>query len=248
MNCAQLGAPGTGKTQSLLTILPFVKEMKKPFAIVDVDGKVSDNPSFAQPIKEGFFQVFDPGSRLTEGSFLDRIKKIQQPPSLEPRGWLGLGDILDDLSTNSKDYCGAALDTLTTAEDHMKRYISFVNKKAKFDYQEWGVLLQSFQELFNYFYSMEMPLKIINLHEMYDKDEFTGRVKILPLITGSFKDKAGSYPSEFYYNFCKPAKPNQPAQYLWRVTPDDRFVARSVVFQGQAEVQQDWAPVCRTLL
>lgn len=247
MNVAQIGEPGTGKTQSLLTILPFVKETKKPFVIVDVDGKISSNPNFNQPIKDGHFVILDPGNRLVEGSFMDRIRKMQQSPTNEPKGWLGLGDILDDLTQNSDKFCGACLDTLTSVEDHIKRFISFTNKKVKFDFAEWGVLLMSFQELFNYFYAMEMPLKIINMHSNYDKDELTGRVKLLPLVTGSFKDKAGTYPSEFFLNFARPTK-DKAAQYFWRVTPDDRFTARSIIFQGQVEVPQDWSPVWKTLL
>lgn len=249
MNCAQIGPPGSGKTQSLLTILGFVEEKRKPFVIIDADGKLKDNPDFKKPIADGKFIIFDPGNRLSSENFQERIKRIgqTQPPKDPPKGWMGLGDILDDIDTNHSQFCGAAIDTISTVEDHIKRFISFTNKRGKFEFADWDALLLSWKELFSFFYSLDMPLKIINMHTQYEKEELTGKITLLPLITGSFRNQAGRDMSEFYLNFTK-ANPGKPPSYLWRVAPDDKFVARSVVLKGQIEVSQDWTPIWKTLL
>lgn len=250
MNCAQIGEPGTGKTESLLTLLPYTLAAKKSFAIIDVDGKLSDHPVFKEPIAKGYFEIFDPGNRLTEGNFaqkLERAAKLQHP-TLSPKGWVEVGRIMDELETNSSRFCGAAIDTITTTEDHIKRYISFTNKRGKFEFADWDSLLQSWKELFSFFFNIEMPLKIMNMHINWEKEELTGQVKILPLITGSFRNQAGKDLSEFYMNFCRPTGPDKPPKYLWRVAPDNKFTGRSVVFKGKVEVEQDWGPVWKTLV
>lgn len=160
---------------------------------------------------------------------------------------MGMGDILDDLDTNHTQFCGAAIDTVSTVEDHIKRFISFTNKRGKFEFADWDALLLSWKELFSFFYSLDLPLKIINMHQQWEKEELTGKITLLPLITGSFRNQAGRDMSEFYLNFTR-GKAGAPPEYLWRVAPDERFVARSVVFKNQIEVKQDWEPVWRTLL
>lgn len=217
-------------------------------AIVDVDGKALDKAEIKLASDKGLIEIFDPGARLSPGKLLDKIKSMQAAPQQEPKGWQGLADALDEIHANADQFCCVALDTLTMAENHIKRYIAFTNRKAKFEYAEWGVLLMSYQELFSYFYSIPVPLKIINMHLQYDKDEFTGRVKLLPLITGSFKDKAGADVSEFYHCTIKENGPNKLPSYTWRVAPTSQFVARSDVFKGQVEVAQSWEPVWKTLL
>lgn len=248
MNCAQIGPPGTGKTESLKTIEGFCKATKKPFALIDADGKAEDCQELRRLFKEGIFERFDPGSRLTEGSFKDRIRTIDKAPSA-PKGWMGYAEIVDEISANADKFCGVALDTVSPIEDHMKQYIAAANNTMKFEFAQWSSLLLSWKELFNFFYALEVPLKIINMHSQYDKDEFTGRVTMLPLMTGSFRDQAGKYPSEFYFCFAKQGSDkSKPPEYRWRVTPNDQFVARSNVFKGNTDVPQDWTPVWKSLL
>lgn len=249
MNCAQIGPPGSGKTQSLLTILPFVEKAKKPFVIIDADGKLADNPDFKEAIAKGHFIIIDPGHRLSSENFQERIKRISQaqPPKDPPKGWMGMGDALDDLETNHSQFCGAAIDTISTVEDHIKRFISFTNKRGKFEFADWDALLLSWKELFSFFYSIDVPLKIINMHQQWEKDELTGKVTILPLITGSFRNQAGRDMAEFYLNFIKP-NPGKSPSYMWQVAPNEKIVTRSVIFKGQTEVSQDWTPVWKTLL
>lgn len=249
MNAAQIGPPGTGKTESLATIEGFCRATKKKCAIIDVDGKARDSLKLNQLFKEGLFERFDPGSRLVPGTFSDRIKKLSSVPSQPPMGFTGYAAIVDELEETHNVFCAAVLDTTTTLEDHMKRFISFTNRKATFEFAEWNNLLQAYKELFTFFYSLPIPLKIINMHSMYNRDEFTGRVDLLPKITGSFKDEAGLHFSEFYFCFARQgADKSKPPEYLWRVTPDDRFNARSNVFAGKVDVPQNWEPVWRTLL
>ena len=249
MNCAQAGAPGTGKSQSLLTLVPFTEASKKPFVIIDADNKLGDNPDFKKPIADGKFVIMVPGTKTSEGSFEDKIKRAAtlQPPKLAPQGWIAVGSIMDDLETNHNLFCGVALDTITSVEDHIKKYIAFTNKRGKFEYADWESLLLSWKELFNTFYSLDIPLKILNMHTQYEKDDLTGKVTLLPLMTGSFRNQAGRDMSEFYQTFAKP-NVGKPPTYMWQVAPDSRFIARSVVFKNQIEVVQDWTPVWQTLL
>jgi len=248
LNCAQIGEPGTGKTRSLRTILPFIKRQQKPFVILDFDSKFTDDPVAAKAVQDGFFILFDPGFKVSSGSFSDRIKKIESVPSKPPEGWMKIGDIIDDLDQNSDKFCGAAIDTLTMLEDHIKEYISFSNRRAKFEYSDWTSLQLSYKELFRAFYSLKMPLKIINMHSQLEKDEDTGRLKLLPKIQGGFRDVAGSYPTEFFLTFAKPNpdKTKGPI-YSWQIAPDSRFTSRSNIFEGKLDVPQDWEPICQKL-
>lgn len=249
MNCAQIGPPGSGKTQSLLTILPFVEAKKKPFVIIDADGKIADNPDFKPHVAAGKFVLMDPGSRLSAESFQDRIKRISQaqPPKDAPKGWMGMGDILDDLETNHSQFCGACIDTASTVEDHIKRFISFTNKRGKFEFADWDALLLSWKELFSFFYSINLPLKIINMHQQWEKEELTGKITILPLITGSFRNHAGRDMAELYLNYIEPVKDKSP-NYMWQIAPNEKIVTRSVVFKNTLKVPQNWEPVWKTLL
>jgi hypothetical protein len=248
MNCAQIGEPGTGKSRSLRTILPFIKRQQKPFVIVDLDGKFTDDPVAAKAVKDGLFIHMDPGFRTSTGSFLDRIKKIDAVPAKPPEGWMKIGDIMDDLDQNADKFCGACIDTLTMLEDHIKAFISFTNRRGKFEYDDWTSLQLSYKELFRFFYALKMPLKIINMHSQLEKEEATGRLKLMPKIQGGFRDIAGSYPTEFLLSFAdpNPDKTKGPI-YSWQIAPDARFTSRSNIFEGKLKIPQDWEPICKTL-
>jgi hypothetical protein len=251
INAAQIGPPGVGKTESLLTIEGFCKASKKPFAIIDVDGKSSDKPEFQRLYKAGIFELFDIQQKMSQGKMVDRIKRLEKPLSQEPKGWMEICNVLDELEANPDRFCGAALDTITATEPHIKHFIAFTNQKSPigFEFAQWGSLLLSYQTLFDFFYKLPFPLKIINMHCQHMKNELTGRVTMLPYITGSFKDEAGSYPTEFFLNFTQENKDRtKPPDYLWRVAPSQEFVARSTVFKGQVAVPQDWKKVWETLL
>lgn len=247
MNAANIGEGGTGKTRVLRTLIPFIKRQQKPFAILDFDGKFLDDPIAAQAVKDGFFMHFDPGFRVSTGSFLDRIKKIDAVPAKPPEGWMKVGDMMDDLDQNSDKFCGACIDTLTMIEDHIKAYISFQNRRGQFEYSDWTSLQLSYKELFRFFYALKMPLKIINMHSQLEKEEATGRLKLMPKIQGGFRDMVGTYPTEFFLSYAKQVEKGKPPIYSWQIAPDARFTSRSNVFEGKLDVPQDWEPICKTL-
>lgn len=248
MNAAQISAPGLGKTYNLKTIVPFAKKLGKKFAILDVDAKMSGDPFFASAIQDGTIQLFSSTSRKLEGSFATNLATIRSGPTVQPSGFLDLAAAIDSLKQNESDYFAAALDTFTIAQEHATAYIMHLNRKVKFEHDQWAQMKIMMEMLCTNFYDLNIPLKIINFHLKMEKNEFTGETKDFPLIEGGFREKAASYMTEFYQCYVKDVGQGKMPEYRWRVRPTARFNARSSVFGNVVDVLQDWSPVCQTLM
>lgn len=247
MNCAQIGKPGTGKTYNLLTILPFAKAVNKPLAIIDSDDKLAGDPFFAPHIHSGLIDLFSIPKQHEDG-LVHFLKNMKNPPSKEPKGYLLLAEAIDKVKANESQYSAVAMDTLTSTQEHLRELIKFTNRRAHFEFADWGLLLINFETLFADFFNINVPLKIINMHSKMEKDEHTGEIEILPMIDGGFVGKAGAYVSEFYLCTAREVTKGttKEVEYRWRTRPNAKFNARSNIFK-EIDVLQTWEPVWKAI-
>lgn len=198
------GPPGGGKTTlaATMTLLGY------RCIWIDADRKVRTMHNLKPLVEQGKIEVRETKSPLVDSSLRDRVLLgPKQGPIIQPKGYLEVVDQISDLEENPPEdasNCVIVLDSLTRVIEHMKRLILHMQKKGHMEFAEWGFILTNLEELFVSFFGLQ-PDKykhcIIICHDMIEKDELLGSVKILPLIDGQMRQKAGSYVEELYYCF-----------------------------------------------
>ena len=139
-----------------------------------------------------------------------RVPIIDQSPDphiTQPIGWLTAKGVVESISkTGAFGNCKPktiVLDSITTISGMIMSYVLHSNRKAV-DAQptlpDWGKQIEEFKRFIN----MSRSLKGVNFiciaHEQMDKDELSGRVWCLPLITGKFAQQLGGYFDEMYHS------------------------------------------------
>lgn len=224
----EFGPPGGGKTTLAATLckLGYIP------TFIDLDRKVRTMQNLQPLLKEGRIRVIDFQSKLTQATFLQRVKLgPNQGPMLQPRGYMELADIITDLEENPPEDAWRVvpiLDSLTRVLEHMKRWLFHLNKRNVISQPDWGTILTNLEELFDAFTGLQVPPSdeeralyphvVMIAHDKMEKDEFTGSILIKPLIDGAMRDKAGSSLDEMYYCTVDVDKEGQ-ADYMVTTRP-----------------------------
>lgn len=208
------GPPGTGKTTLLSTLC---KVGYIPW-IYDADKKIRSMEHLQPLVKEGKIRVYEPQSKLNSGSLKTRILLGAKAKILQqPQGYLELVDWVTALQEEPpEDHAVVVpcIDSLTRVLEHLTRMILHIQQTPKMGFDEYKFLLSNLEEFFDSFFSLQnspgqdeegkdlpplYPHAVMTAHTQTEKDELLGKIKILPRIDGSMRDKIGSYVSEMYY-------------------------------------------------
>lgn len=220
------GPPGGGKTtlSATMTLLGY------RCIFVDADRKARTMHNLKPLIDQNKIEVREPKSALVEATLRERVLAgPKMGPIVQPKGYLEIVDAITELQENPPEdaqNCVLVLDSLTRVVEHMKRLILHMQKKGHMEFAEWGFILTNLEELFISFYNLQPDIYkhcIIICHDMIEKDELLGSVKILPLIDGQMRQKAGSYVEEMYYCFVEVDKSGS-AQFMVQTKPVGRIM------------------------
>jgi hypothetical protein len=195
------GPGGTGKT----TLAASLSKLGYIPLFYDVDKKIPGMVNLAHLLEENRIRVVTPESALSEGTLREKFVRKGKILS-QPKGYYELMDWVNDLLEDPPEdveIVVPVLDSLTRAIEHMKRAILQLTGKEKFEFAEWASILSNLEELFDSFFNqlaeVGYPHQVIICHSMIEKDEVTGKVKILPNIQGAFREKVTTYATEMYY-------------------------------------------------
>lgn len=204
------GPPGSGKT----TLAASLTKLNYHVHFFDMDKKILGMDNLKQLLKDDKISVVTPDAKLSNTSLRSKIiaGASGSKPTSQPKGYLELCDWVTDLQENPpKDAYRVVpvIDSFSRVGEHLKRMILFTAGKAKMEFTEWDTQLSNYEELLDSFFGMTpsiYPHCIMTFHDMIEKDEITGKTKTLPLVTGQFRGKVGSYVSEMYYCFTQADK------------------------------------------
>lgn len=196
------GRPGSGKT----TLACSMTKLGYKVVILDIDQKADKMLNIRPLIEAGKVEVIPIDVKLTESNMRTRILTPAQAIVKQPQGYLKICDAITGFEKEISD--GAAqrdevlvIDSLTSMIEHMKRLISNIQRKDKFTFDEWGILLGNLEDFFYTVMNLQKLFKhvIVIAHEMVEKDEDSGRIiSILPAIEGSMRNKVSKYFEEVY--------------------------------------------------
>jgi hypothetical protein len=204
------GPPGSGKTTlaSTLSKLGYIPEF------FDLDKKILGMKNLESLVNANKIRVITPESKLSNTSLKSKLLAGSKgsKPTTQPKGYLELIDQINEWEENppeDHEIVVPVIDSFTRAGEHLKRMILFTSGKEKFEYAEWETQLSNYEELLETFFNLTpsiYPHCIMTFHTMIEKDETTGKIKTLPLVTGQFRGKVGSYVTEMYYCFTQSDK------------------------------------------
>jgi len=203
-SCLLVGPPGSGKTTAASTA-------PGPVLFLDMDNKLHKMQNMQEKIKSGQVIQWGIADRLTQSSMASLATSATNPQAKftqqRPKGYLQLAEMIDKLV---KDACviehegkkvqvgTVVLDSYTRTEEHLKRLLMAANGTATITQPLWGTVLMNFETLNDTLLSL--PCNVIFIaHEKADKDDLTGKISYLPLISGQMKDKIGKDFEEVYY-------------------------------------------------
>lgn len=217
------GPPGCGKTVLACLYSP------KPVLLLDVEDKAS-RLEILQPLierKELLIETFP--FPLVRDGLLKRALKPDEPPKLEPRGYIAIIDRLNQIieGKDVPEHQTQVLDSLTRVIEHLKRLIQFINKRPTLAERDWGILLNNLEELFGGLLTADKNV-IVTAHDKLERDDETGRlVRIHPLIDGQMKDKVAAYFDEAWHLEPLYGGASGKISYRVRVHSTEKVIART---------------------
>jgi len=197
------GPPGGGKTTLASTLCKIGYRLD----VLDMDRKIRGMGNLHDLVEKGLIKVTEPTSKLLDTSLKIRVLGGMQGnrPKTQPKGYLELIDWINDLEENPPEDAYLTIpviDSISRVLEHLMRLILHIQGKNIFTFDEYKFLKSNLEELFDSFFSLQpdiYPHCILICHDMVEKDETTGKIKVMPLIDGSFREKVGMYASEMYY-------------------------------------------------
>ena len=224
------GRPGTGKT----TLPSTLCKMGHKVLYLDIDQKIEKMVNLRKLLDSGDIQVRTIEAKLTETNLKQRILSPKTAFIKQPKGYLEFCDIITEyekmVEDNEKHECSVlVVDSLTSLLEHLFRLILHLQKKTKFEFDEWGILLTNLEEFFYTLLRLQKLFThvIVTAHEQTEIDEDTGRITaILPQIQGSMRNKVGKYFEEVYYTTVSTSKASSP-KYMVTTKPIDKCIART---------------------
>lgn len=140
---------------------------------------------------------------------IKRIPVLDKSPDVhitQPIGWETCKGVVNSIaSTGSFGTCTPktiVMDSMTTVSAMTMSWTLFSNRKA-LDTQpslpDWGKQVEELKRFLNLCRSLKGINFICIAHEQYEKDELSGRVWCLPLVTGKFAQQISGYFDEVYH-------------------------------------------------
>jgi len=185
------GKSGTGKTEFCAT---WAEEGEVLY--LDSDGgivSVKASPRISTELK----------ARIKHIPVIDRSP---DPHVKTPVGWEIVKGVLESVAQTGKfGTCKPktiVIDSISTVSAMTMSWCLVQNRKA-IDTQptlpDWGKQIEELKRMINLARSIKNVNFICVAHEQYEKDELSGRVWCLPLITGRFAQQVGGYFDEVYH-------------------------------------------------
>jgi hypothetical protein len=185
LNVLCYGRNGTGKTE-------FAATWPKPVLFIDSDRGITTVTS--SPRIKDKDQIF-----VVPVSDSNPNQKIPQPI-----GYLTIKQVLTDFHSTGKfgviEPKTIVIDTLTTAASYAMSFILHQNRHVgqQPTLPDWGGQIRAVLDLITIGVSLNCNF-IVTAHEQYLKDELSGRVWCVPLITGKLAQEIGLYFDELYH-------------------------------------------------
>jgi len=206
------GPNGSGKTEYAATWSELGNVL---FADAD-DGILSVASSPRIKHKERIFRV-----PITD--------KPLDPHITQPIGFLTVKQIVEDVK-NTGEYGGVkpktiVLDSATTISTYAMAHKLFVNKRIEPVIRDWGQQMKALTDLVMLARSIPDVNFIFIAHEQYTKDEISGQIWCLPLITGKLAAQIGLYFDEVYHS--KVQQIGTETKYLLETKPTGIVTAKS---------------------
>lgn len=174
---------------------------------IDADNKISNMMNIKSLVESGMVTFESLQAKLANTSLKQKIMTPQVALAKQPKGYLEFCDIISRFEKLLADKGEPpadvlVIDSFTRILEHLERLISHLQKKDKFTFDEWGILLSNLEEVFSTLSSLQDLFKhvIIIAHEQTEIDEDTHRITaILPAIKGSMRNKVAAYFEEVYH-------------------------------------------------
>jgi len=228
------GSPGSGKT----TLAASMTNLGLKVEFIDIDGKVDKMANLKPLVTKGLIKAITLKSPLVEGTLRQRVTLLRSTTSKRtlvkmPQGFLEFCDIIDnyekDASAGHKRKGWVlAVDSLTRLQEHMKRFLLFVEDKNKFTFDQWDIWKTNLEELIARLQGLDgyFDHVIVTAHEQAEYSEDGAIIAYRPMIDGSMKYKTGSYFEEMYYTYIKNV-PGSPPRFMVRTVSDGKREART---------------------
>lgn len=189
---------------------------------------------FAGTCPRPFIFDFDKGTRSLETMGLPHDKATfkelpknssMKGPSLYPYGsaWGAfikkLNDIGESMDKGTCPYQTLVFDSLTTLSNIALNFILNSVGRDKPQIQDWGDQIRALEMVVDQLTAWPL-IKVMTAHIQRDKNELTGEIEKLPLVTGKFAGKIPVYFDEVYYTSPERV-PNQEIKYYLQTRSDN---------------------------
>lgn len=165
----------------------------------------------------------------------DRIYRVpitdkpEDPHIHQPIGFLTIEQIIKDVADtgmygNVKPKT-IVLDSATTIGQYAMSHTLFVNKRVEPVLRDWGQQMKRMVDLILLARSIKDVNFIYLAHEQYTKDEVSGQIWCLPLITGKLAAQIGLYFDEVYHS--KVMQVGTEVKYMLETKPTGIITAKS---------------------
>lgn len=195
-----IGPPGCGKSTVASTA-------PKPILFLDMDQKVAKMTNIADKIKSGEVVAWTPNEKLFTGTLSAFVSGGTNPQAKYTQqrsmGYIKLVQVIDELEKNDCTYGGVhfatiVLDSFTSVEEHLKRLLMSANGVVTISQPLWGTVLTNHENMLSALLHLKANLVVIS-HEQAIKDDITGAIAYVPLISGQMKEKIGKDFEEVYF-------------------------------------------------
>ena len=203
-SCLLIGPPGSGKSTAASTAKP-------PVLFLDIDNKLHKMVNMQEKLKSGAVIQWPISERISTMTLTRLATEATSPQAKvthqRPKGYIQLADMVDKLVQSGcvVEHNGAkikvntvVLDSYTRVEEHLKRLLYAANGVVTISQPLWGTVLTNFETLNDTLLSLDANVIFI-AHQKADKDDLTGVISYLPLISGQMRDKIGKDFEEVYY-------------------------------------------------
>lgn len=214
IKCLVFGDSGAGKTC-------FACGFPGPIYVADFDGKVSSAAKFYSSDPERVEQIdydhYGPNEAMPGKSAQDFYAKLKL--------------FHDQAKNGDLNYATIVLDSLTTFNDEAMARVMRTNPGIKRNppatpaLQDYGILRLEMKKMINYLLSLPVNV-VVTAHIEVKKDETTGGVLHLPMLTGKLATELPIYFGEVYRAYVDTDKQGN-RKHLAQTQSDRKFSCRS---------------------